>query len=99
MSDQESKPSDREGPAVSSVKKTFTPPPLPAAVRVVDIDIPFLSMIELMVKWVIASIPAFILVMIAVGIGVFFKAANAASAEDIDKMTTYAGLGCPAVID
>jgi hypothetical protein len=60
---------------------------------VVDIDIPFGSMIVLMVKWIIAAIPAFIILFVLFTlVGMFFKTANAASADDIDKMTTYAAM-------
>lgn len=37
-------------------------------VVVVDVKMPFLSMVVFMVKWAIASIPAFIILMIFAGI-------------------------------
>lgn len=48
-------------------------------VKVVDFDMPFLSIVKLMVKWVIATIPAFIILAIlsfmfsGVFIGMFHK--------------------------
>ena len=42
---------------------------VPSKVTVVDIDMPFLSMVGFMVKWAIATIPAFI-VLFAVGFGI-----------------------------
>lgn len=49
------------------VKVTF---PDEMAVRVVDIKMPFWSMVGFMVKWAIASIPAFF-ILIAIGAFVF----------------------------
>jgi hypothetical protein len=37
-------------------------------VRVVDINMPFISMVEFMVKWSLASIPAFIILFVLFGI-------------------------------
>jgi hypothetical protein len=42
---------------------------VPSRVTVVDIDMPFLSMVGFMVNWAIATIPAFI-VLFAVGFGI-----------------------------
>lgn len=42
------------------------PVPLSTAVRVVDIDMPFLSMVNFMVKWAIAAIPAMIIIFVLV---------------------------------
>ena len=42
---------------------------VPSKVTVVDIDMPFLRMVGFMVKWVTATIPAFI-VLFAVGFGI-----------------------------
>lgn len=49
------------------VKVTF---PDEMAVRVVDIKMPFWSMVGFMVKWAIASIPAF-LILFAIGTFIF----------------------------
>ncbi len=77
MSDQDEKPSAWDSPAHPAplpVKKTFTPRPLPTAVRVIDVDMPFGSMVLFMVKWAIAAIPAIvILIMLWTIIGTFFK--------------------------
>ena len=40
-------------------------PELPARVRVVDVDIPFASMVVLILKWMLAAIPALIILAIA----------------------------------
>ena len=34
---------------------------MPSTVRVVDVNMPFLSMVAFMVKWVLASIPALVI--------------------------------------
>lgn len=48
--------------------KDFTAPvngaPI-AAVRIVDVDMPFWSMVSFMVKWAIATIPALVLLFLA----------------------------------
>lgn len=46
------------------------PPPQPARVTVVDIRMPFGSMVAFMVKWAIAAIPAIIILAI---VGVVFS--------------------------
>jgi hypothetical protein len=48
------------------VRAAFAKPPDPQRVTVTDIDMPFASMVSFMVKWAIASIPAFIIVAILV---------------------------------
>jgi hypothetical protein len=49
-----------------------SPPPEPAPVRIVDIKMPFGSMVLFMVKWAIAAIPALIILaligLVATGI-------------------------------
>ena len=40
----------------------------PQLVHIIDIDIPFISMVKFMVKWAIASIPAFIIFFFIVGL-------------------------------
>jgi hypothetical protein len=46
------------------VRATFAKPLEPQKVVVTDIDMPFGSMVSFMVKWAIASIPAFIILLI-----------------------------------
>jgi hypothetical protein len=49
-----------------------SPKPQPQQVRIVDINMTFMSMVIFMVKWAIASIPAFIIlaVMGAIVVGI-----------------------------
>ena len=69
-------------PGCAAVELNKAAAPKPAAVFassspsvvVVDIDLPFGSMVRFMVKWAIAAIPAFIiLVILAWGAGSIFK--------------------------
>lgn len=46
------------------VRSTFSQPPQFQKVVVTDIDMPFGSMVSFMVKWAIASIPAFLILLI-----------------------------------
>jgi hypothetical protein len=41
-----------------------TPPPEPSSVRIVDVNMPFGSMVGFMVKWAIAAIPAIIILAV-----------------------------------
>ncbi len=41
-----------------------TPPEPPARVSVVDIDMPFGSMVSFMIKWTLAAIPALLILAI-----------------------------------
>ena len=41
-------------------------------VKIVDIEMPFASMVAFMVKWVIASIPALIILMVLAALTVAF---------------------------
>jgi hypothetical protein len=47
-----------------------SPPSEPAPVRIVDIKMPFGSMVVFMVKWSIAAIPALIILAVIFGIAV-----------------------------
>lgn len=42
----------------------WTPPPRPTRVTVVDLDLPFGSMVGLTVKWAIAAIPAVLILAV-----------------------------------
>lgn len=44
-------------------------------VIVTDIDMPFMSMVSFMIKWMLASIPAVIILMIVLSLGAVFLAA------------------------
>lgn len=66
------------------LKEQRSQPPMPALkaggsnevaqVKITDIDIPFWSMVQLMVKWALASVPAvLILLLIIVGFGSILK--------------------------
>ncbi len=61
-----SPPETRTGASGEFVRPTEYVPPTPC--RIVDIDMPFWSMVNFMVKWAIAAIPAFIILII---LGVF----------------------------
>jgi hypothetical protein len=55
------------------------PPATPARVSVVDVDMPFMSMVGFMLKWTLATIPA-LLILVALGLalsGLFVGLMNA----------------------
>lgn len=57
--------------------RVAAPPPPAAPVRIMDIDMPFGSMVGFMVKWAIASIPAiFILVVIGLFLAMLLTSAG-----------------------
>ena len=62
-------------PVDPAVAVSTAEPPTPAVsrVRIIDIDMPFTSMIGFMVKWALASIPALIILAIlaAMAFGLF----------------------------
>ncbi len=62
---------DRAG--TSSAPTAPAPPLTPMRVSVMDVDMPFQSMVTLMVKWALASVPALIVlvaVVSAIGIAI-----------------------------
>ena len=62
------------------------PVPIPAAVTVIDVQMPFWSMVVFMVKWAIAAIPAvLILVIVGVGLAAIFRALLFASKPEYLK--------------
>ena len=42
----------------------------PSRVQIIDVDMPFASMVGFMIKWALASIPALIILFCIVGFGV-----------------------------
>lgn len=50
--------------AKQAASGTYSPLPKRQEVVVVDVSVPFVSMVVLMVKWAIASIPAFLILIV-----------------------------------
>ena len=52
----------------------------PARVQIIDVDMPFASMVGFMIKWALASIPALIILFCIVGFGIAVLGALGAAA-------------------